>query len=323
MKLQWTREDEFSCEPYGSAMTLSLAAALDADGNIVEWRHELWSNGHTSRPGRAASPTLIAASPLAQPFQRPSAINPPLPAGGADRNAVPLYDFPDQRVVNHYVEHMPVRTSSLRSLGAFANVFGIESFMDELAEAAQADPVAFRLHHLKEPRARAVIEAAAERSRWADFKPAEGRGHGIGFAQYKNMGGYCAVVAEVEAEREVRVRRLIVAVEVGLVINPDGVINQVEGGAIQATSWTLKEAVPLHVTDDQLSWESYPILKFSEVPAVEVVLLDRPDLPSLGAGECAHGPTAAAIGNALYHALGVRVRDLPLTPERIVAAIGA
>src|SRR5258705_10605818 len=142
-------------------MALSLRAVLDPRGNIVDWQHELWSNGHSSRPGRTEGPALAAAWHLARPHERPSAINMPLPAGAADRNAIPLYEFPNQRVVNHYVREMPVRTSALRSLGAYANVFAIESFMDELAAAAQSDPIAFRLRHLNDTRGRAVIESVA------------------------------------------------------------------------------------------------------------------------------------------------------------------
>ena len=322
VQVQWTREDEFAWAPCGPAMALTLRAALDSDGNVVDWQHELWSNGHSHRPGRSDSPALTAAWHLSRPFERTSAINMPLPAGAADRNAIPLYDFPNQRIVNHYVRDMPVRTSALRSLGAYANVFAIESFMDELASAAGLDPVSFRLRHLKDLRARAVIEAAARRSGWNEWKSAEGRGHGMAFAKYKNLGAYCAVIAEVEVDHEVRVKRLVVAVDVGLVINPDGVVNQIEGGAIQSTSWTLKEQVKFDSRGIiSLGWEDYPILKFSEVPAVEVELIDRPELPSVGAGEAAQGPTGAAIANAVTHALGVRVRDLPLTPERIISAI--
>ena len=322
VQVQWMRDDEFAWAPCGPAMALTLRASLASDGGIVDWRHELWSNGHSGRPGRSDNPALVAAWHLARPFKRPAAINMPLPAGAADRNAVPLYDFPSQRVVNHYVREMPVRTSALRSLGAYANVFAIESFMDELADAAGLDPVEFRLRHLKDERALTVVEAAAQRANWTGWTPAEGRGHGIGFAKYKNLGAYCAVVAEVEVDNEVRVKRLVLAVDVGLVINPDGVINQIEGGAIQSTSWTLKEQVKLDARGiTSLSWEEYPVLKFSEVPAVEVELIDRPELPSVGAGEAAQGPTGAAIANAVAHALGLRVRELPLTPERVIAAI--
>ncbi|TMH35504.1 MAG: xanthine dehydrogenase family protein molybdopterin-binding subunit, partial [Betaproteobacteria bacterium] len=267
VQVQWMRDDEFAWAPCGPAMALSLRAALDSHGDIVDWEHELWSNGHSSRPGRADNPALLAAWHLSRAYERPSAINMPLPAGAADRNAIPIYDFPNQRVVNHYVHEMPVRTSALRSLGAYANVFAIESFMDELAQAAGRDPIAFRQRHLKDPRGRAVMDAAARRAEWSHWKPAESRGHGIGFARYKNLGAYCAAVAEVEVGHDVRVNRLILAVDVGLVINPDGVINQIEGGAIQSTSWTLREQVRLGARGiASLGWEDYPILKFSEVP---------------------------------------------------------
>jgi CO/xanthine dehydrogenase Mo-binding subunit len=315
VRLQWTREDEFAWEPYGPAMVVALDAQLDASGTIVSWRHDLWSNGHTHRPGRADKPVLAAAAQIAHPFELAPAVNPALPAGGADRNAIPIYDVPDLLVMNHYVRDMPVRGSSLRSLGGFGNVFAIESFMDELAAG---DPIGFRLKHLKDPRGRAVIEEAVHRSNWHAFARTEGRGHGIGFAKYKNLGAYCAVVAEIEAGHELRVTRLVAAVDVGLAVNPDGVINQIEGGCVQAASWTLKEAW----RPGALSWEDYPILRFTEVPPVEVYLVKN-QLPSVGAGECTMGPTAAAIANALNDALGVRVRSLPLTAQRITEAINA
>jgi nicotinate dehydrogenase subunit B len=217
---------------------------------------------------------------------------------------------------------MPLRTSSLRALGGFVNVFAIESFLDELAEAAGRDPVEYRLAQLADPRGRAVLEAAVRRSGWAGWSPADSVGHGIGYARYKNSSAYCAVVAEVEAVTSLRVRRLTVVADAGLIVNPDGAANQLEGGAIQATSWTLTERVRfdrLTVTSD--TWESYPILRFSSVPRVDVELLPGNGNPSLGVGEAAQGPTAAAIANALCDALGVRVRSLPLTEEQIVAAM--
>jgi len=312
VRLQWMRDDEFAWEPYGPAAAYEMEAGLDAEGRIVFWRHDFWSNGCTHRPGRLDKPTLWAAGQIADAFERAPATNPPLPAGGSDRNALPGYDFPDQRVMNHYVTEMPVRGSSLRALGAFGNVFAIESFMDELALEAGSDPVSFRLKHLKDPRAIAVIQEIAPRFR-------KGAGHGIAYAKYKNLGAYCAVLAEVEADgAELRCKRLVAAVDVGLPVNPDGVINQVEGGLIQAASWTLKEAVK----PGMLGWEDYPILKFTEVPAVEVLLI-RNSFNSVGAGECTMGPVAAAIANALHDALGVRARHLPLTPENIAKAINA
>ncbi|WP_273938967.1 molybdopterin cofactor-binding domain-containing protein [Kutzneria chonburiensis] len=212
---------------------------------------------------------------------------------------------------------MPLRTSSLRALGAYANVFAIESFVDELAARSGEDPVAYRLRHLTDPRAQAVITAAADTAGWSSHR----EGWGFAFARYSNHGAYCAVVAEVEAETSVRVKRLTLAVDAGAVISPDGLRNQVEGGAIQSTSWTIKEQVRFsrsRVTSTD--WESYPILRFSEIPAVEVVIVDN-DQPSLGAGETAQGPTAAAIANAVHSALGIRVRHLPLTPANIIAAM--
>jgi nicotinate dehydrogenase subunit B len=324
LRLQWSRQDELTWAPMGAAMAIEIAADLDADGEIVNWRTDVWSNGHVSRPGRSSTPTVLAASQMAQPFERFIAFNPPLAnGGGAERNAVPLYDFPAWNITCHRLLTMPIRTSALRTLGAFANVFAIESLMDELAVERGEDPLAFRLRHLKDARARAVLEAAAARAGWRSWEKRDGIGHGIGFARYKNFGAYCAVVAEVETSAEIRVRRLVAAVDVGEAINPDGIANQIEGGAIQATSWTLLEAVRFdrtHITSD--SWEGYPILRFSEVPVVEVEILARPQEKPLGAGEAAHSPTAAAIGNAVFDALGVRVRDLPLTRERVLAAMG-
>jgi len=323
VRLQWSREDELTRAPVGAAMAVEIEADLDADDQIVGWRHDIWSNGHVSRPGRSGTPTLLAATELARPFARYIAVNPPLATGGgAHRNAVPIYDFPTWDITSHRLLTMPLRTSSLRSLGAFANVFAIESFLDELAAARDEDPVGLRLRHLKNPRMRAVLEAAATSAGWTAWRKPAGRGHGIGCAQYKNSGAYCAVVAEVDVDAEVRVRRLIIAVDVGEAINPDGVVNQIEGGAIQATSWTLKEAVRFDRTAlTSNSWESYPILRFSEVPQVQVDIIARPDEKPLGAGEAAHGPTAAAIGNAVFDALGVRVRDLPITRDRLITAM--
>ena len=324
VRVQWSREDELGWAPMGAAMAIELEADLDAAGEIVGWRSNVWSNGHVSRPGRSRTPTVLAASQLAQPFERFIAFNPPLAnGGGAERNAVPLYDLPAWDITCHRLLAMPIRTSALRTLGAFANVFAIESFMDELAADKGEDPLAFRLRHLKDRRARAVLEAAAARAGWSSWRRRDAAGHGIGVARYKNFGAYCAVVAEIESLDQIRVRRLVAAVDVGEVINPDGIANQIEGGAIQATSWTLLEAVRFdrsRITSD--SWESYPILRFSEVPAVEVEIIARPQERPLGAGEAAHSPTAAAIGNAVAHALGVRVRDLPITRERIIAAMG-
>ena len=330
--LQWTRDDELAWSPFGSAMVVRMEAALDAQGRIVDWQHELWSHTHIKRPGWSTGINLLGAWHADPPHPVPPALDNPLPAGGGDRNAIPLYDFAREQVTYNFIADMPLRVSALRTLGAYGNVFAIESFIDELAAAAKADPVEFRLRHMRDARARAVISAAATLAGW---RASEGnqsnaaiersdvtRGRGIGFARYKNLSAFFAVVAEIEVGEKIRVRKVFAAVDCGLVVNPDGVKNQIEGGVIQAISWTLKEAVTWdreRVTSR--SWETYPILRFDEVPEIEVTLLDHPDLPSLGVGECAAGPVAAALANALHHAMGLRVRDLPLTPERIARAI--
>jgi CO/xanthine dehydrogenase Mo-binding subunit len=322
VRVQWSRADEMSHAPFGAAMAIEIEADLDAQGEIVDWRHSIWSNGHAARPGRAAQPALLAGTELANPFPRMISTNPPQAnGGGGDRNSIPLYDFPSWQIESHRLKTMPVRTSALRTLGAQGNVFAIESFLDEIAAERGEDPVAFRLRHLRDERAKDVIRAAARRANWKPEKRA-GTGYGIGFARYKNTGAYCAVVAEVEGAEDIRVRRLTLAVDVGEAINPDGVINQIEGGAIQATSWVLQERVRF---DDRritsTSWSEYPILRFSEVPEVAVELIQRPDSDPVGAGEAAHAPVTAAIANAVFDALEIRVRDLPITRERLIAAM--
>jgi nicotinate dehydrogenase subunit B len=326
VKMQWMRDDEFGWEPFGPAMSVTLKASLDDAGKIVDWAHDVWTNTHSMRPEKEGC-NLLAAWHLAQPKApgKPGII--PQPAGGGDRNAVPLYDFPRQKVTHHFIPEMPIRVSALRALGAYANVFAIESFMDELARAAKVDPVEFRMRHLNDPRASAVVKAAATRAGWQPNLPGgTAKGRGIGFAKYKNLSAYLAVVVEVEMDRASGATRLVratAAIDAGQVINPDGLINQTEGGIIQAASWTLKEQVlfnPQHIVSRD--WSRYPILTFPEVPAIDVVVLDRPAEKSLGAGEAAQGPTAAAIANAIAHATGLRLRDLPLTPERIKAAFG-
>jgi len=322
VRVLWSRADELSHAPFGAAMAIEIEADLDAQSEIVDWRHSIWGNGHTARPGRAAQPALLAASELENPFPRYIATNPPQAnGGGADRNSVPLYDFPSWQIDCHRLLTMPIRTSALRTLGAQGNVFAIESFIDELAAERGEDPVAFRLRHLSDERAKDVIRAVAKRARWKPDKQT-GRGYGIGFARYKNTGAYCAVVAEVEGAEDIGVRRLTIAVDVGEAINPDGVINQIEGGAIQATSWVLKERVRFddrRITSN--SWTNYPILRFSEVPEVDVELVLRPDSDPLGAGEAAHGPVTAAIANAVYDALELRIRNLPITRDSLIAAM--
>jgi CO/xanthine dehydrogenase Mo-binding subunit len=323
VRVVWSRADELSQAPLGSAHLVSLRARLDAQGQITHWHHELWANGYSSRPGRAVLPTLLGASQRANGQAIPLAINPPLAAGGgSDRNAVPGYTFKHTHVVNHRLTVMPIRTSAMRALGAYANVFAIESFMDELAHATGQDPLTFRQRHLSDPRSLAVLNTVVERSTWWRQPREEGIGHGLAWARYKNTSAWCAVLARVQAGATLRVLQLDVAVDVGRVVDLDGVINQTEGGALQGMSWTLKEAVHFdrqRVTTQ--SWADYPILKFSEIPELAIHVLDQPDQPSLGAGESVQGPVAAALGNALFDALGVRVRQLPLSQDHILQAL--
>jgi nicotinate dehydrogenase subunit B len=326
VKLQWMREDEFSWEPYGSAMVMKLSGGLDAQGNVVAWSHEVWSYSHNTRPGSSSGVNLLAARHLVKPLAPVPAADVPQPAGGSDRNAIPLYDFGAVKIAKHYIADAPLRTSALRTLGGYANVFALESFVDELAAAAGADPVDFRLRHLRDTRARAVIEAAAQRAGWTAGTRGDGaRGRGVGFARYKNLACYCAVIADVAVDRasgRIRVTRAVAAVDAGQIVNPDGVINQIEGGIIQSTSWTLKESVRFDRTRvTTRSWADYPIVRFDEVPTVEVLLLNRLDERFLGVGEGSQGPAAAAIANAVAHAMGRRLRALPFTPERVKAAL--
>ena len=244
---------------------------------------------------------------------------------GAERNSISPYRTAHQRVINHRLLGLPFRTSSLRSLGAQANVWAIESLVDDICHARGVDPLQQRIAWLDDARGRAVLQRVAELSQWSQRRQqprVEGSGLGVAYSRYKGTGGYCAVVAEVAVAEVVRVRQLWLAVDLGHVVNPSGALLQIEGGAIQSTSWTLKEAAQW---DEEgfttLDWEHYPILRFSEVPAIDIDLLPADAHPSLGAGEVAQAPTSAAIANAVFDALGVRVRELPLTPEVIARAM--
>ena len=321
VKLQWMRDDEFMWEPYGSAMVMQLGASLDAQGNIVSWSHELWSHPHSRRPGQSKGSHTLAARHLEKPVGAAPVGDVPLPSGGSDRNAIPGYDFPSVKVAKHFIVDSPLRTSALRTLGGYANVFALESFMDEAALAAGVDPVEFRLRHMKDPRARAVIEATAAKAGW---RPGN-KDWGFGYARYKNIGCYCAVAAQVEIDRSTgaaRVLRAVSGVDAGQAVNPDGIVNQIEGGFIQSASWTLKEAVSFDRTRVRTrSWNDYPIMRFEEVPQVDVLILNQPDQPFLGVGEGSQGPTAAAIANAIASLTGKRLRDLPFTPGKVKAAL--
>ncbi|HJZ30329.1 MAG TPA: molybdopterin cofactor-binding domain-containing protein [Hyphomicrobiaceae bacterium] len=325
VRVQWMRDQEHAWEPFGAAMVTRARASLDGSGTVTDWHYEVWSNAHSTRPGGAGN--LMPAWHLATPFAQPAPEPIPQPTGGGDRNAIPLYQFANTRVVHRFIADMPLRVSALRGLGAYMNVFSLESFMDELARAAGADPVEFRLRHLKDERARAVVQLAAEKFGWSAGRLAKGRGRGFAFAKYKNLAAYTAVAAELEVEHEtgkIRLLRFVAADDSGEIVNPDGVRNQIEGGIIQSASWTLREAVAFDETRiTSRDWSTYPILRFAELPDhVDVHLIDRPGQPFLGTGESAQGPTAAAIGNAVADAVGARIRELPLTPRRVKAAIG-
>jgi CO/xanthine dehydrogenase Mo-binding subunit len=277
------------------------------------------------RPGGAGS--LLAAQHIAEPFPVPPPKPLPQPEGGGDRNAIPLYRLPSARVVHHFLPTMPLRVSALRALGAYVNVFSIESFMDELALAAGADPVEFRLRHLDDSRAHDVVTTAAERFGWTNFKKTSGRGRGFAFARYKNLAAYCAIALEAEVEHETgrtRLVRAVAAIDSGDAVNPDGLINQIEGAILQSASWTLYESVSFDDTRiTSVDWSTYPILRFDAVPdSIDVHIIDRPGQPFLGSGETGQGPAGAALANAIADATGKRLRDLPLTRHRIKAAIG-
>ena len=319
VRVLWSRADEFGFAPAGTAMRTSLRAVLDADGLPVELTATITSGVHVNRaPGRLlASRTL----PNAQPLPPPAESSDPYPGAGT-RNIVPYYDISAWAYIHRLVAGTPIRTSALRGLGAVVNVFALECFMDELADLTGQDPVAYRLRMLSDPRARHLVERAAALSNWSARGPAgTGTGLGLGFARYKNKSGYACVVVEVEADTEIRLRHIWCTADAGLAINPDGVRAQLEGGIIQSASMALKEQLRIDETGTATrSWADYPILRFSEIPPIDIELANTPDEPSLGMGECTMGPTAAAIANAAAHALGVRVRDMPLTRERIVAA---
>ncbi len=327
VRVQWMREQEHAWEPYGPAMVTKLKASLDGHGAIADWNFEVWSNTHSMRPGGAGS--LLAAQHMAQPFKVPAPRPLPLPEGGGDRNAIPIYKFPNAHVVHHFIPAMPLRISAMRALGAYHNVFSIESFMDELAVAAGADPVEFRLKHLDDPRGRDVIKLAAERFGWKSGQKApRDRGYGFAFARYKNLAAYCAIASEVEVDSETgrpRLVRAVAAVDSGQVVNPDGLINQIEGAIVQSMSWTLYESVSFDETRiTSVDWQTYPILRFDAVPdSIDVHIINRPGQPFLGSGETGQGPAAASIANAIANATGKRLRDLPLTRKRIKDAIDA
>ena len=317
VRLQWERADEMTWEPYGSAMHIEVSADLLENGDIHAWKFDLWSCPHSSRPrGPETAGSMIYAQQKEEPLDMPPIQSIPQPNGGADRNGLPLYEFPNVQVNKNLVSDVPIRVSALRGLGAYANVFAIESFMDELALRAGRDPFEYRLKQLQDERAINLLQRLRDASDWSN-RPAAGggTGWGLGFARFKNRSSYVGVVmrVSVDATGAITLNKAIAVCDAGLIVNPDGTRAQLEGSIVQSASWTLKEQVHFSRENKQSTdWASYPILRFDEVPEIEVELMARNDMPALGVGESAQGPTAAAIANAVFHASGRRLHRLPL-----------
>lgn len=306
VRVQWTRFDELVWARKGPAMTTRMSADLGPDGRIARWSADIWTPTHGNRPTR---PEQLIACRLRDRIPEPESTT----FIGGGRNALVDYDIAAQRVTMRWLRRPALPGSALRGLGATANTFANECFMDELAGLAGADPVEFRRRHLSDPRALAVIDAVAGASGWGGSLP-PGRGRGVAYGRYDGTGAYLATVAEVSiVDRAIQVERLWIAHDCGLIVNPDGLRNQIEGNLIQSLSRALIEQVRwdsggLLCTD----WDSYPILRFTQIPPLEVILIDRPDQPSVGAGEPATIATAPAIANAITAATGVRPRQVPL-----------
>ena len=331
VRVQWMRDDETARAPKSPPRVIDFEAGLDASGNVTAWNADFY----------IALNHIAAFKPLDFPLLAATETGLPKPGnwvGFLFQNAALGYQFPNVRVDTHHVAETFFRSSHLRSPGRIENSFANEGFIDELAEAAGMDPAEFRLKHLKDARAEAVIRAAMKRANWQTRSgpnpqaAATGtgniaKGRGIAYTRYNNAVTYVAAVAEVEVDRgsgAIRVTRICVGHDCGQMINPDGVANQVEGGVLQTVSRTLIEQVEW--TTDRVTsvdWGSYPIARFTDMPRVEIDLIDRPGEAAWGVGE----PTAVvippAIANAVFDATGVRMRSVPFTPEKVKAALAA
>lgn len=316
VRLQWMREDEHQWEPYGSAMLMKLKAGLDSSGKITSWKYDFWSDGHSTRP--SGDPINLL------PFRFLKAGN-EVPGlgykGGAVRNSKPYYSFPNLNTVSHMFRG-PLRKSALRGLGAYANVFAIESFMDEVAHKAGKDPIQFKIDHLDDPRAIEVLNQLRDKTK--NLSTGDNEGIGYSFSRYKNQASYCAIAAHVRVDRsdgQTYVNKMWAVIEAGECINLDGLKNQTEGGMIQSASWALLEEVKfdkMHITS--IDWDTYPVFRFPDIPQIEVEVIDRPEKSPLGAGEAAQGPATAAIVNAIFNATGVRARELPVKKALLINA---
>ena len=326
VRVQWMRDDEMARSPKSPPRSIDLEAALDERGDIVAWQGDFW----------IALNHIVAFKPLDFPLLAAAETGVPRSGnwvGFLFQNSGVGYALPNVRVNTRHVEKAFFRSAHLRSPGRIENTFANESFIDELAFAAKVDPAEYRLRVMKDPRAVAVIHKAMERAKWqprAGVNPAAGsgdvvRGRGISYLRYSNNNTYVAAVAEVAVNRktgQIRVERICVAHDCGLVVNPDGTVNQIEGGTIQTVSRTLMEAVRWDRREVlSRDWASYPILRHDAVPRVEVDLIDRPDQPTFAVGEPTPCTIPAAIGNAVFDATGVRLREVPFTPERVKAAL--
>lgn len=324
IRVLWSRHDELSSAPLGAAMVVDVAASLGEDNLPTNWQLQIWSGSHGQRPGMAGRINLLGAQEAGLAPQEPDILDVPDTAGGgATRNAISPYRVEGQTIVHHLITRPAPMTSALRGLGAQVNVMAIEGMIGELAAMAGVDEVAYRLRLLDDARARHVLERCAQICNWEGRDAAgTGAGLGIAYSRYKNHAGYVAIAAKVVVDDEVKVSDIWCVADAGLVINPDGARNQIEGGIVQAASWTLKEAWAVgDARTASRGWDDYPILRFSEVPRVSLELVEAAHLPPLGVGEVAVGPATAAIANAVSHALGVRVSTLPLTRQNIEAAI--
>ena len=324
--VKWTREQEHAWEPYGSAMAMELCGSLDVNGRVLDWSHETFSDTHLGRPRPTSGPgggsALLGAQhrEVSLPAARPS----PSMANhaGLHRNIEPYYNFRNVRAVKNLVHDLPLRTSALRCLGGYANIFALESFMDELADQIGVDPVDFRLRHLDDMRAHEVIKTATRNLNWREDR-AEGVGCGLAFSRYCNSKTYTAIAVEItiNAGSEIFINKAVVVADAGEVVDAAGLKMQLEGGFLQALSWTLYEEVTFDADGiTSCDWETYPIMRFAQTPKVDVIILDRPGEQSLGAGEASSEPVAAAIANAVFNATGVRARRLPLSPDNLRAS---
>jgi CO/xanthine dehydrogenase Mo-binding subunit len=325
IRVQWSRADEHGWDPKGPPQLLDIAGAVDADGRILDWRTEMWIPQTTK--GLLNIPLL---GPQAAGLDNIVGLNP----GLISQNGDPPYAADHIQVVVHWLKEAPLRPAPLRSPGKPANCFAVESFTDELAAAAGIDPVEFRLRSLKNPRGIELVKRVATMMKWqtrpspgTDARAAVARGRGMSYVHYKHSETFVAMGMEVAVERasgSIKVERVCCAHDCGQIINPDGVRAQIEGGILQTISRVLLEEVKFdrsHVVS--VDWSTYPILRFSGVPKLEIDLVDRPNEPPFGAGEASCAAVGAALANAVYDATGVRLRTVPFTPERVRAALNS